>query len=683
MDNNRKERMMIMIITVSAIGNIVADIVAGWEAWVIPIVAVGIIGIWWLHLAQKADMFIRTNVYFVYASFFVFFHGIHDISYFDVSVIVLVLMATFMVVDRKSLLNIILAEYVLIMTFQFVNLYLHAQDEVTPVFLIRTVLHYGVVLCMYTLGRILVSSRLTAAKKLDEWHETVRANDHDMEDFLSNISHELRTPVNVISGMTTILQKDDSREELVSIKDACIRLAHQIEDIQDYTEIKRGELYMAEENYMVISLINDVVSIYKANSKMSELELVVDIAPDMPTLLRGDIQKLHKMFRNLLDNAIKFTKRGGVYIRVYSVPHDYGINLTIEVTDTGIGMTRADISRVSRGMYQANKKRNRSTGGIGIGLPIVYGFVHKMGGFVNITSTKGHGTTVRISIPQQVVDFAPCLALKNTANEGIAIYIRPEKFKVPEVREFYNTMAANLAKGLKTALYSISEKRQFDHLIEETKISHLFTGQEEYETDRTYFNEMAKNGYRIIVSAGDGFKPDPGSGVIVIPKPLYAFPVVRILNGESDPEDHQTDGSTTVGFTGVRALVVDDEPMNLVVATGLLKDYGIIVDTADSGKEAVQKYEDGDYDVIFMDHMMPEMDGVEAMKLIRQAALAGRRNPVIIALTANALSGAREMFMKEGFDGFIAKPINIGEFERVMKNVLPDEMIHYEGRAQI
>ena len=118
-----------------------------------------------------------------------------------------------------------------------------------------------------------------------------------------------------------------------------------------------------------------------------------------------------------------------------------------------------------------------------------------------------------------------------------------------------------------------------------------------------------------------------------------------------------------------------------MVAAGLLKEYGIKVDTADRGIEAIEKYENGDYDVIFMDHMMPGMDGVEAMRRIRQVASGSGRNPVLIALTANALSGAREMFIKEGFDGFIAKPIDISLFERVMKRVLPDDMIQYEGRG--
>ncbi len=174
------------------------------------------------------------------------------------------------------------------------------------------------------------------------------------------------------------------------------------------------------------------------------------------------------------------------------------------------------------------------------------------------------------------------------------------------------------------------------------------------------------------MTASDGAALKPQSKALLIPKPIYAFPVVRILNGEYGSDEN--DGAGRLKLTGISALVVDDEPMNLVVATGLLREYKMFADTADSGKEAIEKYENGDYDVIFMDHMMPEMDGVEAMKRIRQVAEASFRKPVIIALTANALSGAREMFMKEGFDGFIAKPINIAEFERVMKNVLPEEV---------
>ncbi len=678
MDDIRKERLIISICTLAGISCILQNFFGNWEFWVPAVVLAGMIIIWVLHIAHRLESTTRINIYFAYAAFLLFYHGIHDTSLFDISVSVALFMVTFTMADRLALLNLILAEYVIVMIIQFRFLFTGGLTDMNAFETMRIVYHVVTVLTMYIFSRTTVNRRNTEKERAQEWITRVKENNHDMEDFLSNISHELRTPVNVISGMTTLLQKNSDSSELGSIQDACIRLAHQIEDIQDYTEIKRGELHLEEENYMCISLINDVVANYKARQGRDDLELIVDIDPQTPSMLKGDIKKLHKIFRHLLENAVKFTRRGGIYVKVFCVTHESGVNLTIEVTDTGIGMTRADMSRVSKGMYQANKKRNRSTGGIGIGLPIVYGFVHNMGGFVNIQSNKGAGTTVRISIPQQVIDPQPCLTLRDAATEGMVFYIKPEKYKVPEVRDFYRDMAISLATGMKTKLYSAGEIRELEHVTTDIKISHIFTGQEEYEADKAFLEGLSEKGIRIVVCADEGFISGSSNGVTVIPKPLYAFPVVRILNGEYvAQEDEQK-----LRLTGISALVVDDEPMNLVVATGLFREYKMFTDTAESGREAIEKYENGDYDVIFMDHMMPEMDGVETMKRIRQIAEASIRRPIIIALTANALSGAREMFMKEGFDGFIAKPINIAEFERVMRNVLPEEMIQHEGRDE-
>ncbi len=671
---------MIAICTLAGISCILQNYFGEWEFWVPVVVAVGMISLWVMHFAHSFDPRARINLSFSYAAFLLFYHAIHDTSLFDISVSVALFMVTFTMADRIGLLNLILAEYVVVMIIQFRFLIINQQTDMNAFEVMRIVYHVVTVLTMYVFSRITVNRRNAEKEKVLEWMKTVRQNNHDMDDFLSNISHELRTPVNVISGMTTILQKENDCKELVSIQDAGIRLAHQIEDIQDYTEIKRGELHVEEENYMVISLVNDVVANYKAKHVRDDLELVVNVDPDTPSMLKGDIQKLHKIFRHLLENAVKFTRHGGVCVRIFSIPHDYGVNLTMEVTDTGIGMTRADMSRVSKVMYQANKKRDRSTGGIGIGLPIVYGFVRSMGGFVNISSSKGNGTTVRISIPQQVVDPQPCLTLNKRSEKVMVFYIRPEKYSVPEVRDFYRDMAVNLAKGLKARLYSAGERRELEGLLKDQDVSHIFAGQEEYEADRKYLEELSSSGITVVVSANDSYVHAGGKNVIMMPKPLYAFPVVRVLNGDYDGCD-ENDSGQKLSLDGIRALVVDDEPMNLVVATGLFRDYKMITDTAESGKDAIKKYENGDYDVIFMDHMMPEMDGVEAMKHIRQIADASFRKPVMIALTANALSGAREMFMKEGFDGFIAKPINIAEFERVMKNVIPEEILGHEGRA--
>ncbi|MCR5475449.1 MAG: response regulator [Lachnospiraceae bacterium] len=680
MDDIRRERLIVSIVTLAAISCILINYFGSWEAWVPFIVFVGGIAIWYFHIAQKLDMNSRINLYFVYTAFLVFYHGIHETSLYDVSVVIVLFMATFTIAKKMILMDLILAEYGIMMAVQFYYLYRDNRFDSGAFETMRIAFHIGTVAAMYILSRININHSIAEKNSIEEWIRTVKENGHDMEDFLSNISHELRTPVNVISGMTAILQKNNDSRELVSIQDAGVRLAHQIEDIQDYTEIKRKELVLEEENYMCISLINDVVSNYRAENADSDLELIIDLDPLTPSMLKGDIKKLRKLFRHLLGNAVKFTKSGGILVKVFTVLQEYGCNLTIEVTDTGTGMTRAQMSRLSRGMYQANKKRNRSTGGIGIGLPIVYGFVHKMGGFVRIESERGRGTVVRLSIPQAIVDPAPCLSVNNAASTNVVFYTKPVKFMVPEVREFFRTMAVNMANGLGIKLYSAENARELEQLADEMNISYIFMGQEEYEDDRSVMDRLSMEGHKVVVYARPGSEDIQSDAITVLPKPLYGFPVVRILNGETGDRSLEEDHGN-LRFTGVSALVVDDEPMNLIVASGMLREYKIFADTAESGKEAVRKFEEGEYDVIFMDHMMPGMDGVEAMKQIRQVAAETKKEPVVIALTANALSGAREMFIKEGFDGFIAKPIDVGEFERVMKRVLPENMIHYEGRG--
>ena len=536
----RKERLIIALIIIAQTGFIIETLFSGWELWMTPLIVLGIFAILFIHFTQKLVVNHRVAVYFILAAVSVFYAGSHENGFVNPAVLIALLMISFALFDRVLYLNISLVEYILIMLYRIIVIHIsgggldrHSVAEI--------IAHFAALISIYALCRISVSDRNLKKEEMAFYRDAIDKEHADVGDFMSNVSHELRTPVNVINGMTAIISKDVDRKELKSIIEACIRLTHQIDDIKDYTEVRRNELILTESDYMVDSLIDDAKTYYKTSESKDKLNLIVDLDPGTPAVLRGDIEKLQKILRLLLDNALKFTKKGEVCLKVSSDPREYGVNLIIELKDTGIGMTRGQIARLSTGMYQANKKRTRSTGGIGLGLFIVYGFVRKMGGFVKIESEKGQGTTVHLSIPQQVVDKSPCLSLG----------------KIP--------------------------------------------------------------------------------------------------------------------FDGLKALIVDDEPMNLVVATGIFKEYGLILDTAESGKEAIEKYTNGDYDIVFMDHMMPEMDGVEAMKSIRKVASESNRDPVILALTANVLSGAREMFIKEGFNGFLAKPIDITEFERVMKNVLPEK----------
>jgi signal transduction histidine kinase/CheY-like chemotaxis protein len=681
MDGLKSERFMFSIATLAAIACVIHNVLEGWEFWMPWVILVCTTGLWWLHITQGLSRDVRITLCFAYSAFLLFYHDIHEINVLELTLSFAIFLSVTALADNRMLLDLALLEYPIVMAFQTYIALKNGTVDFSAFSIIYAAFQLLIILIFYLIARIGIKTRINERIGRQKWMEAVNANDRDMEDFLSNISHELRTPINVISGMTSLMQKTGQTPELASIREAGIRLAHQIDDIQDYTEIMRGDIVLDEENYMCTSLINDVVASYNSVYLKSNLELIVDLDPETPSILYGDFKKLHKIFRHLIDNSFKFTNEGGVYVRLFTMPQDYGVNLVIEVTDTGVGMSREDMSRVSKGLYQANKKRTRSTGGIGIGLPIVYGMVHKMSGFVMINSDKGKGTTVRVTIPQSVIDPSPCLSINAETNDAYVLYFRLERYKVPEVRDFLRTMAVNLATGLKKKLYNASDRDELEQVLDDTHIKYIFTGQEEYDADKDVMDALSINGYKVVIAAAPGFKASPGSKVIPVPIPLYALPIVKVINGPASEEGVQDDGRK-VNFAGLKVLVVDDEPMNIMVAEGIFKNYGMVVESAESGKESISKFENNDYDVIFMDHMMPEMDGVDAMKIIRRIAARTHKSPVMIALTANALSGSREMFIREGFDGFIAKPIDLADFEHVMKRVLPQGKVSYEGRSE-
>ncbi len=679
-NHDKNEYFIIILITLACLGLTLVDIALKWELWVPPLFIIGAFSFWVMAVMNKPDYETRKVYYVIYAMIIAFFHGVHETSLFDVSIIIALMIVAYSYMNRILVINLFLAEYAVIMVIQ---ISLAVRDNTIgfdALDISKLFLHISIVLAVYYICTKMIDDRLENGIMEQRKDDRIEAYEADMEDFLSNISHELRTPVNVVNGMSDLLIKKDVGQEVFSIKDAGIRLAYQIEDIQDYTECKRQKLMLEEEPYASISLINDVVTAYRMIDENKNLELVVDLAPEVPTMMIGDIKKLHKIFRHLLQNAVKFTKNGGIYVKMAAEKKSYGVNLCIEMTDTGIGMDRRAMLAVSEGLYQVNKKRNRSSGGIGLGLYIVYGFVHRMGGFVKIESERNAGTTIRITIPQMVEDYSECLSVSESFKGDILFHVRSEKYKVPKVRDFYRSMAVNLASGIRLPLYPADTVDEIESLMEKLDVRYIFMGQEEYEENSEYFDEMSKGEVVVAVSASSEFKPNKQSRVVVMPKPLYAYPVIKVLNeGRGAIDLELSDTGVKPSFAGLRALVVDDEPMNLVVASGLFADYDLTIETAGSGMEAINKFHKSNYDIVFMDHMMPEMDGVEAMKHIKKIAEDLNRNVYIIALTANAVSGAREMFIKEGFDGFIAKPISIAEFERVMLRVLPDSMISKGG----
>ena len=404
--------------------------------------------------------------------------------------------------------------------------------------------------------------------------------------------------------------------------------------------------------------------------------------PKIPAVLIGDAEKISHVLKILLENSVKFTEEGGIHLCIECRKESYGVNLVIDIYDTGIGMTDAQLNQMFDDFYQADSGSSRFAGGLGLGIPIARGLLNSMGGFIHFASKKNEGLEAHITIPQGVADDSPSIVVANADKLCIACYFRPEKYSCEEVKEYYDRMILHLVEGLGIEGY---QAHNFDGLLKlqsNHTLTHVFIAQAEYEENRDYYEELV-NKLRVVVIADRDFVLDRSSRLLVLHKPFSALSVANLLNGDMEESGIVgMDGRRPFSCTGIKALAVDDEEMNLVVAKGVLGSYGIDVDTCSSGREAVKRLDENDYDVIFLDHMMPGFDGVETLRHIREMNNGMYQELPVLALTANTISGAREMFRHEGFTEFIPKPIERSVLERVLRKVLPEEAIQYSVEAQ-
>lgn len=655
---------------------IAESLLLSWELWALILIAAAVALSWIMHIRQSLPDNSRLWMYSIFMMCTYFFYGIHPTSMFDAALVMTAVLLLFTVTANKPLILLCQITYFIVMGYDVIAM-ISAGDAFDSLIISRIVLHFFIIIIAGKIARSVIDKWLSVLGNTHEEIEQLIDSTDRLNDFLANVSHEIRTPINAVMGLSRVCadkEKDDAvRTDMISVYNAGKRVADQIGDILDYSEIDRGMLARNDEDYMLASLLNDLVNEIRPD-KPEHIELIIDVDPAIPAVMNTDVVKLKKILRHLIMNGLKYTREGGVYVRISSIKKDYGVNLCIEVTDTGIGMTPEETERIFERFYQANSGRTRSSSGLGLGMPVVCGFVSSLGGFLRVESTPGKGTSVHVSIPQKVVDESSCMSLTDRSKLCLGGFLHFEKFSHPSVREYYNIVVRNIVKGLGVQMHRVDNVVSLDKLLHNVRLTHLFVAEEEYEENVGLMEELAKK-MTVAVVANGGFVPPGNSNVRVMEKPFYCFPVASILN-----EEHNGDMSENgrMRCDTVSALVVDDERMNLIVAKSIFGRYGMTVYTASSGTESIDMCRSNRYDIVFMDHMMPGMDGVEAMKHIRADSRRAGHDLPIVALTANAVSTAKEMFLSEGFDGFVSKPVDLVELERVLKRVLPASKITYD-----
>jgi len=483
--------------------------------------------------------------------------------------------------------------------------------------------------------------------------------------FLSNTSHEIRTPMNAILGMADLIMHEEASDTVrgyaTDIRNASRGLLTIINDILDISKIESGKLEITPARYHISSLIADTISIVRMRTEEKNLLFAAHIDPNIPSELIGDETRIKQVLINLLNNAVKFTREGEITLTLrYRIQGEL-CQLLITVEDTGIGIKSEDLSNIFNLFQQVDTKINRNIEGTGLGLSISQQLVEMMDGFIDVQSQYGVGSIFRVSIMQHIASREPMTQLVNPERNAVLIY---------ENRPLYLNSLTYALDSLGCNYVICSNRSDMYEHLDSARYGYLFISSLYINNVQAVASQKQPDAVLVVLS-GDG---NVHSDAISISMPIHCLQIANILNDKYSGMVSDL-AISELAAPEAKVLVVDDNAVNLKVAIGLLNLFEITADTALSGHLALEMVQQTDYDLVFMDHMMPEMDGIDTTVAIRALGEKYRDLP-IVALTANAIGGVKEMFIAEGLDDFIAKPIEIKKLSSVLQSWLPQSKQH-------
>src|SRR5712692_7526741 len=545
----------------------------------------------------------------------------------------------------------------------------------------------AIVVAVLTLvDHLQVTARLAVSEEAAKQAESVMREARDLAErvararsaFLANMSHEIRTPMNAVLGFVELILDTEltteQRRALELVRSSSEALLMILNDILDYSKIEAEHLELESIPFDVAKVVHATASLLAVRAREKHLELLADVAPELPRAVRGDPTRLRQVLMNLIGNAIKFTEHGEVVVAVTTQARDGAVALRFGVRDTGIGIAPEHLKAVFKEFTQADSTMTRRYGGTGLGLAISQRLVRLMGGELAVTSEVGHGSefSFTLTLPVETAALERTVGLAALGGRRMLIVddnetnrrilremLAAEGVKVDEASMASDGLAALRRAAQKRAPYDLAI---LDVQMPDMDGFQLATAvRQDKALTRTKLLMLTSAGQR-----GDGERCRELGIRGYLTKPLSRADLVEALGTvlagpaeDAGTPDVVTRHTIAESRASLRVLLAEDNPVNQQVAVAMLVKRGHEVHVVGNGREAVDAVAERPYDVVLMDIQMPEMDGFEATKAIR-ATPRGATLP-IVAMTAHALSGERERCLSHGMTDYLAKPFKAHE----------------------